>query len=215
MFEYSLLNILQCVSVCAWNEHEYQGDSLLCLRTKGKNVRIHHHHVVPLARISLTLSRHFSLSFIVSGMSSRLHPVYSHSCCMYVRAGRPAFARPYVGVHMSSSLLFHQCPAYLVRLTWIVFVMGGKWPYSCCFVSTLCVLPSGHVHIVQYCSQNFCVIAVKILLQPFCKRSSGASIQQYRHDRCLKETAFHFIGHTYVYLLLSMYTRRLNFISAL
>ena len=24
--------------------------------------------------------------------------------------------------------------ACLVCLTWIVFVMGGKWPYSCCFV---------------------------------------------------------------------------------
>ena len=39
----------------------------------------HHHHVVPLARISLTLSRHFSLSFIASGRSSGLHPVSSHS----------------------------------------------------------------------------------------------------------------------------------------
>ena len=57
----------------------------------------HHHHVVPLARISLTLSRHFSLSFIASGRSSGLHPVSSHSCCMYVRAGRPAFTWPYVG----------------------------------------------------------------------------------------------------------------------
>ena len=47
----------------------------------------HHHHVVPLARISLTLSRHFSLSFIASGRSSGLHPVSSHSCCMYVRDG--------------------------------------------------------------------------------------------------------------------------------
>ena len=44
------------------------------------------------ARISLTLSRHFSLSFIASGRSSGLHPVSSQSCCMYVRAGRPAFA---------------------------------------------------------------------------------------------------------------------------
>ena len=99
----------------------------------------HHHHVVPLARISLTLSRHFSLSFIASGRSSGLHPVSSHSCCMYVRAGRPAFARPYVGVHrsrslMSPSLLLQQCPACLVRLTWIVFVMGGRWPYSWCLV---------------------------------------------------------------------------------
>ena len=88
----------------------------------------HHHHVVPQKRISLTLSRHFSLWFIASGKSSGLYPVSSHSCCMHVRAVRPAFARPYVGVHrsislMSSSLLFQQCPACLVRLTWIVFLM--------------------------------------------------------------------------------------------
>ena len=43
------------------------------------------------------------------------------SVCMYVRAGRPAFSRPCVGVHrstslMSSSLLPQQCPACLVRL---------------------------------------------------------------------------------------------------
>ena len=99
----------------------------------------HHHHVVPLARISLTLSRHFSLSFIATGRPSGLHPRSSHSGCMYVRAGRPAFARPYVGVHrstllISSSLLLPQCPACLVRLTWIVFEVGGRWPYSRCFV---------------------------------------------------------------------------------
>ena len=90
-----------------------------------------HHHIAPLARISLTLTRHFSLSFITSGRSSGLHPVSSHSCCMYVRAGRPAFARQYVGVQrstlfMSSSLLLKQYPACSVRLTWIVFVMGGR-----------------------------------------------------------------------------------------
>ena len=58
----------------------------------------HHHHVMPPVRISLILFRHFSLSFIASGRSSELHSVSSQSCCMYVRAGRPAFARPYVGV---------------------------------------------------------------------------------------------------------------------
>ena len=68
-------------------------------RTVGKSHHHHHHHVMPPARISLTLSRHFSLSFIASGRSSGLHPVSSHSCSMYVRASRPAFARPYVGVH--------------------------------------------------------------------------------------------------------------------
>ena len=99
----------------------------------------HHHLVMPSAQISLTLSRHSSLSFIASGRSSGLHPVSSQSCCMQVRAGRPAFARPCEGVHwstslMSSSLLLQQCPACLVCLTLIVYVMGGRWPYSCCFV---------------------------------------------------------------------------------
>ena len=77
-----------------------------------------------------------SSSFIASGRSSGLHPVSSHSCCMYVRAGRPAFAQPYVGVpkstsRISSSLLLQQCHACLV---WIVFVIGGRWPYSWCLV---------------------------------------------------------------------------------
>ena len=99
----------------------------------------HHYHVMPQARICLALSRHFSLSFIASGTSSGLHLVSSHSCCMNVRPGRPIFARPYVGDHwstslMSSSLLLQLCPACLVRLTWIVFVMGGRWPYSWCLV---------------------------------------------------------------------------------
>ena len=58
-----------------------------------------------VSRISLTLSRHFSLSFIASGRSSGQHPVSSHSCWMYVRAGRPAFSRPCVGVHKSKSLM--------------------------------------------------------------------------------------------------------------
>ena len=84
--------------------------------------------------MSDTLSPHV-LILIASGWSSLLHPVSSHTYCMYVRAGRLAFA----GVHrstslMSSSLLFRQCSACLVCLTWIVFVMGGRWPYSGCLV---------------------------------------------------------------------------------
>ena len=51
-------------------------DFMLCIHHH------HHHDVVPPARISLTLSRHFSLSFIASGRSSGLHPVSSHSCSM-------------------------------------------------------------------------------------------------------------------------------------
>ena len=108
----------------------------------------------------LSLSRHFSLSFIASGRSSGLHPVPSHSCCMYVRAGRPAFAWPYARVHrstslMSLSLLLQLCPACLVHLAWIVFVMGGRWPYSWCLVGCCCqdlfnIARNIHIYIYIY-----------------------------------------------------------------
>ena len=99
----------------------------------------HHHHVVLPAQISLTLSPHRSLSSIAPRKSSRLYPVSAQSFCIYVLAGRLAFSHPCDGVHrsmllMNSSLLLQQCPACPVCLTWIVFMMGGRWPYSCCFL---------------------------------------------------------------------------------
>ena len=80
-----------------------------------------------------------SLTSIAFGWPSELYPVSAHSCRMYVRAGCPAFACPWDGVHgssslTSSSLLLQQCPACLVRLILIVFVTDGRWPYSFCFV---------------------------------------------------------------------------------
>ena len=79
---------------------------------------------------------------------------------MYVRVGRPALARAYVGVHwstslMSSSLLLQQCPACLVRLTWIVFVMGGRWPYSWCLVGC-CRQDLFNIARNQFLFPNYC-----------------------------------------------------------
>ena len=115
--------------------------------------------IVLVARISLTLSRHFSLSFITSGRSSGLHPVTSYICRMYVRAGRPAFAWPYVGVHKSTSLMsfFPASPA--------VSCMSGSSNLNsfrdrrqvAVQLVTCGVLPLG---LVQDCSQHSCVIAV-------------------------------------------------------
>ena len=36
--------------------------------------------------------------------------------------------------YLTMPLLLQQCNECLVRLTWIVFVMGGRWPYNCSFV---------------------------------------------------------------------------------
>ena len=154
-----LLPIHQFLTVlCDFNPVPYYQPSSptqSLVRVEGQ----HHHHVALVARISLTLSRHTSLSFIALGRSSGQHPVSSHSCWMYFRAGRPAFVRPYVGVHkstslMSSSLLLQQCPACLVRLTWIVFVIGGSLAAQ--LVSCGVLLPG----LVQDCTQHSCVIAV-------------------------------------------------------
>ena len=35
---------------------------------------------------------------------------------------------------MSSSLLLQPCPVCLVRRTWMVLEMGGRWSYNCCLV---------------------------------------------------------------------------------
>ena len=51
---------------------------------------------------------------------------------------------------ISSSLLLQQCPACLFGLILIVFVMGGRWPYSCC--------------VVEYCLQDLFNIAHCILV---------------------------------------------------
>ena len=100
----------------------------------------HHHQVTLIARISLTLflPSHPSLLSITPGRSTKLHPISTQSWCIWVLAGRPTLACPYVGIYrrtslMCSSLLLQQCPPCLVRL--IFFKMGGKWPYSCCFRS--------------------------------------------------------------------------------
>ena len=90
------------------------------------------------AWISLTISCYPSIYLllpIASGKSSRPHLVSVHSCCRccswssYICAS--VWRRASI---MSSSLLLQQCPACLVRLIWMISKMGGRWPYSCCFV---------------------------------------------------------------------------------
>ena len=53
----------------------------MCVLSLFLSPYIHHHVMLP-AQISLTLSRHQSLSSIAPGRSSRLHPVSAQSCCI-------------------------------------------------------------------------------------------------------------------------------------
>ena len=125
---------MECIRKCRAASYKYAGVQVSDSLSLSLSIYIYiylYYHVVRLAWISLTLSLHISLSFIASGRSSGCLPVSSHNCCMYVRAGRPAFDWPYAGVHRStsltiSSLLLQHCPACLVRLAFIVFVIGGR-----------------------------------------------------------------------------------------
>ena len=83
---YTKLNYFKWSCFCSWTELFEKQLFWHITVCKQNNHHHHHHHGVPLARISLTLFRHFSRSFIASGRSSGLHPVSSHSCCMYIRA---------------------------------------------------------------------------------------------------------------------------------
>ena len=103
------------------------------------NTNHHHHYVVPLARISLTLSHHSPYcSLPLAGLQG--YNPYTHIAaeCMFVLVVLllPGHMRGSIGSTslMSSSLLLQQCSACLVRLTWIVFMMGDRWPYSWCLV---------------------------------------------------------------------------------
>ena len=125
--------LLVCVDLCVHllsmlMKHEFQLEMFVAICWSNGH---HHYHVALVARISLSLSRHSSLSFIALGRSSGQHPVSSHSCWMYVRASRPAFARPCVGVHkstslMSSSLLLLHC--WRSNGKWCILMIRGTFP---------------------------------------------------------------------------------------
>ena len=108
-----------------------------------------------LARISRTLALHrFRQVFhATSCICSELLLIGSswspYSCFFVWRVHR---STPL----MSSTLLLQQCPACLAHLVWVVFEMGGRCPYRCCFVgcclqdlfNTVCsILPSSFFYI--------------------------------------------------------------------
>ena len=126
----------------------------------GCYLKPYHHHVTLPARISLTLSIvHCSRQVFKASSCIGTELWYIGSSC------HPAFACSCEGVHrsmslMSLSLLLLQCHACLVCLTWIVFVMGGRWLYSCCFVG--CCLQD-----LFNITRSILVIAIKLFLHMF------------------------------------------------
>ena len=100
----------------------------------------HHHHVVRLARISLSTSPYHSLP--LAGLQGYIPYHHIAAVCMFELVILLLIGH-IGGVHRSmsitsSSLLLQQCPACLVHLAWIVFMIGGRWLYSWCLVGCCC-----------------------------------------------------------------------------
>ena len=93
------------------------------------NLGIHHYQCMLDSMVSFTLIHHSFLLSFLGGIQ-----------CLHRSDGwRFLLVYPHTEVHrkmsfMSSSLLRQQCPSFLVCLTWVVCVMGGKCLYSCSFV---------------------------------------------------------------------------------
>ena len=103
-------------------------------------------------------------------------------------SGRLAPARPCKVIYrrtslISSCLLFQQCPTCLVRLIWIVLEMGGRWPYSCCFVAC-CFQDLFNIArriIVQLLSSFFSIRLVSVhVVHPYSSMDTTAALKKLR-----------------------------------
>ena len=84
---------------------------------------------------------------------------------------------------MSPFLLLQQCPACRVRLTFIVFLMGGRWLYSCFFVGC-CLHDLFNISrgILPYLSSSFfsiCLVSVNVV-HPYSSIDTNAAWKKLR-----------------------------------
>ena len=147
LYSYMILSVwlvwfASVVFLCHINSYGlFNFKSLLCIYTYQ-----YHHRVVPLARISLTLSRHFSLSFITSGRSSGLHPVsshhhhhhvvlvarisltiYRHSSLSFIASGRSSGLHPVSSHHHHNHVVpVARISLTLSRHTSLSFIASGR-----------------------------------------------------------------------------------------
>ena len=103
------------------------------------NSNTHTHTLTP--QISLTFSYHLSLSSIHYYWlwTSRLYPVFVHSWCKSLLIGK------YWHIYVHKTIIEYHlgiCLCFSISTLQVLFVllekfeMGGRWPYSCCFVES-------------------------------------------------------------------------------
>ena len=155
----------------------------------------HDHHAVPSARIP-SLSTPPYRPLLLAGL--QVYILYRHRATV---CSRPAFACPCEGVYINtsfktSSLLLQQCPACLVRLILIVFVMVSWWPYNCCFVG--CCLQDlfsiARSILVELLSSFFSICLVSVhVVHPYSSINTTAPREKLRFILSVRSD-FHMTG---------------------
>ena len=116
-----------------------------------------HNQVALTAWISLTLLSirpyHPSLS---AGFPNYILCPHRAAVCKFLltNSGTSMWRDPLENVTYESFLLLHHCPVFLVRFVSMVFEMGSKWLYKCCFVG--CRFQD----LFQSSSQHSCVVPI-------------------------------------------------------
>ena len=84
---------------------------------------------------------------------------------------------------MSPSLLLQLCPACRVRHIWMVLEMGGRWPYSWCFVGC-CILDLfniAHRILVQFPYSFFFIRKASVhVVHPYNRTDTSAAQKKLR-----------------------------------
>ena len=117
------------------------------------------------AKILLILLYHPFLLVITLCMSSRRHPVSTQLMC-------PILVCLFVKVCMrmllwSPLLILQQSWACLACLSWIVYEMGSKWLYKCCFVGC-CFQVLFKQHAAFLCISSWAFSSGILLMSQWC-----------------------------------------------
>ena len=154
MLLFSLVNLTIYQPSLGYSKPKFDTNNshiLICFYQISIIITSHNQHGYPWSSLATPPYR----PLLPAGLQGYIPYRHTAAVCRFELVVLPSFVHRTTSL-ISSSLLLQQCSACLVRLTLIVFVICGRWPYSCCFVG--CSLHD---------SQHSCVAAVKLFPHSF------------------------------------------------
>ena len=101
---------------------------------------------------------------------------------------------------MSLSFLLQQCPTCLVCRIWMVLEIGGKYPYSCCFVGCcfLDLFSMAPCILVQFPSMFFSICLVGVHMVHPCSRNDTTVAWKKLHFILSDRSDFNMIDNLFI-----------------